>query len=522
MKKYLYTITLCLLEMVLFFSNLTAYAINPILVNKMISNIDTASTVVVKPINGTWINLIYQDVRNKYTNPKSFDNADPEMWREKVKELSEIGVEYLVFMAVANEGKSYYPSKIMPWAYPQNQISPVDVIIDEAGKLGMKVFMSTGWAKDQDDDLRSPEIKHRQLEIMEELASIYGNCKAFHGWYLPVEDCLCPIFADHAIFSVNELADKARALTPGKKILISPYGISQSDFNNPNYEKQLAKLKVDIIAYQDEVGCVREQFPLPNLKMNWKRLRAIHNKLNIELWANCETFTWDKATNDRSSALIPAAYPRLLSQQVAASAAPVDNIISFMVCGIIENPKSIYQLGQPIWSNRVYTDYMNWKNGSEYWKLFEASLLGRLSNIATAGMMKGEANLQALLDGKVAEENSKDTRWVKFGKGSHELVVDLQNRTQISRVMLRMLNYNMESIGIPDKVSLSISNDGKSFKLVSVKDAPYFPNNNHDAWIDGILFNDINKQARYVKISFELAQQMFMDELFINPTIREM
>lgn len=53
--------------------------------------------------------------------------------------------------------------------------------------------MSSGWAKDQDDNLLDPAIKERQLRIMEELASLYKNHKAFYGWYLPVEDCLCPI-----------------------------------------------------------------------------------------------------------------------------------------------------------------------------------------------------------------------------------------------------------------------------------------------------------------------------------------
>lgn len=201
---------------------------------------------------------------------------------------------------------------------------------------------------------------------------------------------------------------------------------------------------MDIIAYQDEVGCVRDQFTLPRLKKNWQRLRDIHNRLNIEMWANCETFTWEEGTNDRTSALIPAAYPRLLSQQVAASAAGVDKIISFMFYGIIEDPESKYQLGQPVWSNKVYTDYMDWKNGKEYWKLMEAAFMEKLVNGATPEMMLGKAGLQPLLDGKVAEEDSKDARWVKFEAGYHEFVVDLQKKTRVQKAMLRMLNYNPE------------------------------------------------------------------------------
>ena len=480
----------------------------------------TGLALGVKPITGTWINLAYKDVRNKYTNPQSFDNTDPKLWEAKVRELSAMGIEYLVFMEVANEGKCYYPSKIMPWWYNQDKKSPVDAILDEAAKHNMKVFMSSGWAKDQDDNLLDPAIKERQLQIMEELASLYKNHKAFYGWYLPVEDCLCPIFAEHAVQSVNTLSEKAKTLTPGKKTLISPYGIGLSEFDNPEYEKQLQKLKVDIIAYQDEVGCVRDQFTLPRLKKNWQRLRDIHNRLNIEMWANCETFTWEEDTNDRTSALIPAAYPRLLSQQVAASAAGVDKIISFMFCGIIENPESKYQLGQPVWSDKVYVDYMDWKNRTEYWQLTEAAFMERLSNGATAEMISDKANLKALLDGRVAEEDSKDPRWVKFEKGYHEFVVDLQKKNRVQKAMLRMLNYNPERIGMPMKVYLFTSIDGKGYNLSSIKDALHFPNNKHDAWIESILFDRLDENVRYVKVAFEAPQQVYIDEFFVNPIIR--
>ena len=475
----------------------------------------------VQPITGTWVNLAYKDVRNKYTNPLHFDNTDPRLWESKVRELSAMGMEYLVFMEVADMGKAYYPSKLMPWVYDKDSKSPIEAILDEAARYNMKVFMSTGWAKDQDDDLRKPAIKERQLQIMEELTSLYKDHKAFYGWYLPVEDCLCPIFEEHAVQSVNTLVEKANVLTPGKKTLISPFGIGLSDFDDPNYEKQLAKLKVDIIAYQDEVGCVRDKFTIPRLKKNWKRLREIHNRLNIEIWANCETFTWEYGTNDRNSALIPASYTRLLSQQVAASVASVDCVISFMFPGIIENPASDYQLGQPVWSAKTYQDYMDWKMGTRYWKLFEASLLEKLVNLATPGMIKGDGKLQSLLDSRVAEEDSQNTRWVKFGKGYHELIIDLQKKTRLHDVFLRMLSYNLENIGMPLKVYLFASEDGSSYELLSIKDAPYFPNNKHDAWIEGLLFDEIDNSARYLKVAFDVPEQMYIDELFINPEIKQ-
>lgn len=68
----------------------------------------------VLPITGTFLNLPYQDVRNKYTNPLAMDYTSADFWTAKVGEMSRMGMEYLVLMAVANEGQSYYPSKLMP------------------------------------------------------------------------------------------------------------------------------------------------------------------------------------------------------------------------------------------------------------------------------------------------------------------------------------------------------------------------------------------------------------------------
>jgi len=469
----------------------------------------------VKPITGTFINLVYQDVRNKYMNPQYYDNTDPQMWKAKVHELHEMGIEYLVFMAVANDEKSFYPSKLMPWAYPKERQSPVDAIMNEAARLNMKVFMSIGWAKDQDDNIRDPKIRGRQLAIMKELSQLYGSHKALYGWYLPVEDCICPVFAEHAVQAVNELTERARLLTPGKKILISPYGLSQSDFTRSDYEQQLAKLKVDIIAYQDEIGCVREAYPIVNLKKNWKKLRDIHNRLHIELWANIESFTWEKAPNDRTSALIPAAFTRLLSQMAAASEAPVDRIISFSICGILDDPHSAYQLGQPIWSNKVYSDYMSWKRKNENFSLLEASFTKSLTNLAKSTMI--EDSQKALLDGVTAEENIADAAWVKFSSGYHEVLIDMKQTTSIKEILIRMLNDNKGNVGFPLKIYLFASSDARNYHLLSIKDSPVFPNNNHDAWIDGVSFDLSDVSTRYLKIAFDATQTVCMDEIFVNP-----
>ena len=146
----------------------------------------------IKPVTGTFVNCFWQDERNNYMNQRNVDQTDPLLWETKVREMHGMGIDYLVFMAVANEGKAIYPSSFMPWAYPAERKSPIDAIMDTADELGMHVIVSTGWARNQLDDLKDPYVIETQRKIMEELAALYGQRPSFYGWYLPVEGCFIP------------------------------------------------------------------------------------------------------------------------------------------------------------------------------------------------------------------------------------------------------------------------------------------------------------------------------------------
>ena len=456
----------------------------------------------VLPVTGTFINLPYQDVRNRYTNPQDIDCTSPALWYSKVAEMYEMGMEYLIFMSVANEQKAYYPSKLMEWHYPQWRKSPVDAVMDAAAEYGMKVFMSTGWAKDQDDNLRDPAIKGRQIEMMEELAAMYGNHPAFHGWYLPVEDCLGPVLTDYAVEAVNALTARARELTPSAKILISPYGIFNSDFDDPRYEQQLSRLEVDIIAYQDEIGCVRERYPLPRLRENWKKLRAIHDRTGVEMWANCESFAWDKNTNDRSSALVPASYSRFLAQQVAASEGGAEKIISFIFCGLVESPSAAVALGEQTWSQEFYRDYMDWRAGDRYWKAAELGFRGELRYYDAPESVRA-----------MASEDPSDEGWTVYGPGTHEIVVEVEGITD--EVVVRMLNSHKDGIVPPQKISLYTGNgpDG-DFCLQQVKYTPVWPHTRHDTFVDIVLFELDDIEDPFIKIVFSTDSKVCLDKIF--------
>ncbi len=469
------------------------------------STVDFFKAAPVLPITGTWVNLAWKDVRNQYTNPADAPMGSAALWRAKVDEWHAMGLEYLVLMEVANEGRSFYPSALMPCANDGESL--VEAILDRAGEHGMKVFLSTGWAYDQDDDIRRPEVQARQQAIMEELTLLYKEKPAFYGWYLPVEDCITPVFPASAVEAVNRLVAKAQALTPGKKTLISPYGMVYADFDRPDFARNIRALKVDIIAYQDEVGCVREPYPMRRLKENWKKLREVHRGSGIEMWANCETFTWEGNTNDRSSALIPAAYERLLAQQIAASEGGAERIVSFMFQGILEKKGSAFPLGQPGLSEEALQDYMDWKGGDPAWHQVQQTLQGRLRND-----IQPESSEKGLTDGLLADSDPSDGRWVWLGTGKGRVELSFKGSQRPKELVLRCLDSAKDGILPPESIMVKTP-EGK--KLGEVRFTSW-PDNRHDAWTDVITVPLKGKPAGRLIVELNGKGALYADEIYVK------
>lgn len=478
-----------------------------------------------KPIKGSWINLPYQDVRNKYMNPAHVNNTDPAFWHMKMKELSEMGLSYIVIMAVANEQKAFYPSRFMEPIYPKGQLSPVEAIMKAADEFGMNVFMSSGWAINQDDDLRRPEIRAIQQKIMEETTELFSHHKSFYGWYLPVEDSMDPILPDHAVDAVNTLTATVRKLTPNCKVMVSPYGMWRADMEDKRFAEQIKKLKVDIIAYQDEVGCVREPLPMKRMKENFKRLGEIHKETNIKFWSNVESFTWEKGVNSRVSALIPAAFPRYLSQIVGATMAGAEEVVSFSVYGMMDKPDSEMPIGQPMGAAKAYTDYMDWKAGKGRWPLLELTFSGNITNLAKGKTITFETkpspkyNKGNVLDNIFGYEDFNGDEWLGFDGGKMSLIVDLKSSTTVNTLAARFMHYRPTAIILPETVDFYVSNDGKNYRKVKTAVMEASPNDLHDCWIDIALVDNMYEKARYIKVVADGRNDswIFCDEILVNP-----
>ena len=491
-----------------------------------------------KPVTGTWLNLVWQDQRNNYMNPHFTDMMDPQLWRTKVDELHELGVDYLMITQVANEQKAFYPSDFMERAYPADKESPVEAIVDQADKNGMQVFLSCGWAKSQLDNQRDPEIKAIQIHIMEELAALFGDRKCFYGWYLPIEDSFDPYLPDESIVAANIITRKAKEIAPGKKVMISPYGLYRAKVADPQFGKQIEKLEVDIIAYQDEIGCVRKTFPMKEMKENFALLRAIHDKAGIELWANVESFAWSRNPNNWYSALIPAPFGRYLSQIVGVNQAKADRIVSFAINGIIDKPGSAYPLGMPTQAGLAYKNYKNWLEGKGRWPMLAASFADKLENGAKGASVEVvgakaaavQYDTEVFTDNVLGYEDATLDEWAEFEEGHMELVLDLGKKKEVHQLAVRFLHHKKSNIAIPPMVQFYTSANGKKFELVSTVLTHVSPNDLHDCWIDMALTEELSTKARYIKVVADSDPDAFgtyeiptilCDEIFVDPVIVE-
>lgn len=480
----------------------------------------------IRQVKGTWINFAWQDERNKYMNPEGIDLTSPELWRLKVKELSEIGVKYVIIMYVANEGRAYYPSGFMPHAYPEGRESPVEAVMNSADENGMKVFMSTGWAKNQDDNPALPEIRAIQLKILQETAKMFSGHSSFFGWYLPCEDVVGPYLSQKAVDDANLLTAEARKITPGAQVMISPYGLRMAKFDDGQFERQIARLKVDIIAYQDEIGCVVEEMPLPHMKDNFRHLREVHDKTGIKLWANNESFTWEKGLNVRPSALIPAPFPRFLSQLAGVSKAGVDEVVSFSICGIYDKPGSGIPIGQPVFANKAYREYEEWRRGEGRWPLLAASFNGDLDHKAKSRPVTFSSEPSPayssgnLTDGKLGQEDFNDQHWLGFNRKDMIATIDLGIQMEIKKLAARFLSYRTKDIFLPSAVEFSVSSDGKSFSVIETVQMDQYQNDRYDCWIDIAASKDIDNLARFIRVYAlnGFGRLMMADEIMVNPS----
>lgn len=486
--------------------------------------------VKINPVNATWLNFVYMDGRNTYTNSYSSPEMRnhigddqyinfAEIWKTKIDELAKLKIEYIIIYYVADQGYAFYPSKFLPWGYTADQQSPLDAVMDAAAKNNMKVFLCPGWAKNLNEDPHNPEIREIRTRIAAELADLYRDHPAFYGWFYTGVN-MSPYVSEEDINLINSFYVKMKSLTPLAKIGVDMYGLSHANFNEIKLEQSLMKIKANIISYRDEMANNYNAKHKYSLHNKYKRLHVIHKNTMSRFWIDCESYTWENEINDTRSPYIPAAFERMLLQLKLATDAGADGICSFLITGLFDMPDSKYPLGQPVYSAIAYRYYHDWISGDIYWQYLANSYNSNLKTIK--GVKPKFKYGNKLLDKQVGVFEG-DENWMLFPKGHNEIVFEMpKNRKtgeyeSLNMVFFRNLMCMPQGISHPGTFTAYVSDDGKNYEAAAVGENILWPNNKYDTWVEGTIIPGISSKKRYLKISWDCAYQVAIDEVWFNP-----
>jgi len=292
----------------------------------------------IRPIEGSWFEFQHiSAVEGTPWNP-ALEKFTAEQWDAKIKELADAGLRDLVLVNIAGYGKTFYPSALMP-KHKLGCEDPLEVVLFAADKYGVRFFVSNGFFGDWTQAaflMKDPEVHKLRIKAMDEVAEKYGRHKSFYGWYYPNELGIQGHYTDFFIDYVNACSAEARRLTPKARTLIAPYG-TRNVRADDEFVRQLERLDVDFIAYQDEVGV--EKTKVEESAAFYEQLHNLHKKAGrSRLWADVEVFRF--AGTVYKSALLPAPAERVIRQLDAVSPY-VEKILVFEYPGLINRPGSL-------------------------------------------------------------------------------------------------------------------------------------------------------------------------------------
>jgi hypothetical protein len=178
-----------------------------------------------KPILGSWFEFQHHSPQEGVPWNPALADFTCEQWDAKIREISEIGMEYLVLLCTAVHFKAFFPTKILP-KYELKCPDPLESVLTAADKYGIKFFIGGGFYGEWTDPhiITDPVASKKRLLAIEELAKRYSHHRSFYGWYWPNEAEINPYYSEEFIGYVNTCSKLARSLTPKLKIMIAPYG----------------------------------------------------------------------------------------------------------------------------------------------------------------------------------------------------------------------------------------------------------------------------------------------------------
>jgi hypothetical protein len=305
-------------------------------------------------IEGTWLDFQHQ---NPYDGIYWNDQTrlfTCQQWQGKVDEIHGAGMDTIVLMSTALDDKAFYPSTFLDRRWELACEDPVEALLSAADRNGQKVFVSAGfYGHTTEETSDAPDYFEWHQHLTEDLFARYHTHPSFYGWYIPNEASIESHYSDGFMAFTPRLTAHLRALSPDRKILIAPYGTNQVA-EDDRFVEQIQSLGVDFIAYQDEIGVRKTR--LDQLDAIYSRLRRLHDRAGVPLWADVEIFEFEGDVY--RSPLIPASLERIL-RQLSILSPYVEKILCYQYHGLMNPPDSSQHCGHPD-TVRLYQEYLRW------------------------------------------------------------------------------------------------------------------------------------------------------------------
>jgi len=223
-------------------------------------------------------------------------------WRALIRDMHGIGIDTVICVSTAFWGRPLFPGyeKTVGLPIKFGCEDPLGACVDEADRLGMKVFLGAG-VRGRVSQVRDytrmqppwPDVWFRwNTALAEALVDRFGKRKCFAGLYIPYE-----IDFNHEVHQI-ELYEKLikkhfRPALGDVKLLASPGSLG----THPKIDelpKQVERTGINILAPQDYGGRAwKIDDAMRLVRANARALKQVGKSLReagVTVWSNCELF----------------------------------------------------------------------------------------------------------------------------------------------------------------------------------------------------------------------------------------
>ena len=285
-------------------------------------------------------------------------------WRALFRQMHEVGIDTAICGSTVYWGRPIFPGYENSVGLPIKMgcDDPLGVCVDEADRLGMKMFFGFG-LRGRCSQVRDyhgmekpwPDSWFRfNTSVAEALVDRYGKRPSFGGLYISYEID----FHDYQVELYERLMKKfMRPAVGDVPFLASPGNIGDAA-KLDELPRMVERTGINILAPQDYGG--RNNDPTGALALVEKNCQGLKHvsaslcDMGVKLWSNCEAFMFEGSPGRTSC--IPGPSERFI-KQIEMQAPLVEKLICYQYQGLMNRRDELVDIGHPS-VNKMHDDYV--------------------------------------------------------------------------------------------------------------------------------------------------------------------